>query len=84
MILFVFLLDAALHGILIIGWSSIREMLEYEGFFLQCVENDTGCEKGLATQKTEITRIFQLSIMLLCAIATPMNLINSQKELSGS
>ena len=75
LILFVFLLDAALHGILIIGWSSIREMLEYEGFFLQCEENDTGCEQGLATQKTEITKIFQLSIMLLCVIATPMNLI---------
>ena len=50
-------------------------MLEAEGFFLSCDENDVGCEAGTAKQKTEITRIFQLAMMLYCTVASPMNLI---------
>ena len=50
-------------------------MLEVEGFFLTCDENDVGCENGAAKQKTEITRVFQLAMMLYCFITSPMNLI---------
>ena len=58
-----------------VQFSSIREMLEDEGFFLSCNENDVDCKEGTARQKTEITRIFQLAMMLFCTILSPMNLI---------
>ena len=65
-----FLLDGGMH---FLGktskhtdFSSIRQMLEDEGFFLTCKEEDTDCSDGLSFQKTEITRIFQLATMLIC------------------
>lgn len=54
-------------------FSSIRQMLEDEGFFLTCKEEDTDCSRGLTVQKTEITRIFQLATMLICVTSVPMN-----------
>ena len=54
-------------------FSSIRQMLEDEGFFLTCKEDDNDCSDGLSFQKTETTRIFQLATMLICVTSVPMN-----------
>ena len=48
-------------------------MLEDEGFFLTCKEDDNDCSDGLSFQKTETTRIFQLATMLICVTSVPMN-----------
>ena len=56
------------------NFSSIRQMLEDEGFFLVCREDEDGeCRDGISVQMTEITRIFQLATMLVCVTAVPMN-----------
>ena len=64
----VFYIDTVLHGVVIIGWSSIRQMLEDEGFFLECADDDLNCRDGLANQSTKTSQIFQLAMMLCGAI----------------
>ena len=74
-ILVLYYFDTVLHGILVIGWSSIRQMLENEGFFLSCDENDTDCENGISRQRGELSQVFQLTMMLFGPILFAFSLV---------
>ena len=67
-VLCLFYVDTVLHGVVIVGWSSIRQMLEDEGFFLNCADADMNCQDGLASQSRQTSQIFQYSMMLCGAI----------------
>ena len=75
-VLVVFYIDTVLHGVLIIGWSSIRQILENEGFFLNCDENQTYCENEVFNQRSQISHIFQLTMMLAGPIMFLLSLVN--------
>lgn len=68
-VLFLFYTDVVLHGVSILGWSSISEILRKEGFFLECRnELNESCAK---TQSTEISYLFNLVV----AIVGPIYLV---------
>ena len=75
-VLVIFYIDTVLHGVLIIGWSSIRQMLESEGFFLICDENETYCESEVSDQRSQMSHVFQLTMMLAGPIMFLLSLVN--------
>ena len=82
-ILVLYYFDTVLHGILVIGWSSIRQMLENEGFFLSCDENDTDCQTGIADQRGELSQVFQLTMMLFGPILFAFSIVRVNQSIKN-
>ena len=56
--------------------SSIRQLLEDEGFFLDCHDNDANCTSGSMKQTSQLSHIFQLTVMLQGPIIFILSIIN--------
>ena len=54
----------------------MSQMLEDEGFFLNCHENDANCTSSSMKQTSQLSHIFQLTVMLQGPIIFILSIIN--------
>ena len=56
-------------------------MIENEGFFLSCDENDTECENGVTSQRGQLSKIFQFTMMLQGPLLLILSLVQVKAKL---
>ena len=76
LIIIIWYLDTILHGVLLFGWSSYREILIKENFFLTCNSTASCTQTDYDTQITSISDIFLISVALSCVVQVPLSVLN--------